>query len=230
MSRSSGAVSSAARTRTRSRSCRFVELVGVRRRRPRARPRSWRPKFGARARYRSTTCSHDPEIDAVVNLTPPLAHARREPGRARRGQGDVQREAARRRARRRARARGSRAADGRSARSAARPTRSSASACRPCRARDRPGRHRRAARGERVHARLRARELAPEPVDLLPARRGAAPRHGSLLPHDARAAARPGARRQRRRRGVARAQRPILRSRCAGQMHRRRGADARRQR
>ena len=53
-----------------------------------------------------------------------------------------------------------------------------------CRAPDLSGghrsrRHRRAARGERVHALAGTRALAPEPVDLLRARRRAALRHGS---------------------------------------------------
>ena len=102
---------------------------GVRRRRR-------RPRRGARvgvrraARARSTTCCADPDDRRDRE---PHAAARAlggEPGRARRGQGDVQREAARRRVRRRAGARASWRPSA-ACRSVARPTRSSAPGCRP---------------------------------------------------------------------------------------------------
>ena len=149
--------------------------------------------FGARARSLDAVL-HDPDIDAIVNLTPPLAHAAVSRAALDAGQGDVQREAARRRARRRARRSCELARERGACASVARPTRSSAPDCRlRVRSIDRGD------IGEPLAANAFMLGSGPERWHPSPAifyQHGAGPalRHGPVLPHHARATARAGAR------------------------------------
>ena len=134
----------------------------------------------------------DPEIDAIVNLTPPSPcsrHRGRARSRARRPSARSRSAWTSRSARLSWISRPSRACA-----SAVRPTRSSAPGCRPPRAVIDRGDIGEPLAANAFMLGAGPGAVAPEPGDLLRAGRRSAVRHGSLLLHRARAAARPGAR------------------------------------
>ena len=158
------------RLRPHDAQARLHRARGVRRRSSRTSRGARRPS-SVRSASTLDAVLDDPTIDAVVNLTPPLAHAAVDRRGARRGQGGIQREAARRRASRRA-PRSSISRPTRACGSGAPPTRFSAPGCKPSRAVIDRGDI-----GEPLAANAfmlgsGPECVAPEPGALLPTRRG----------------------------------------------------------
>ena len=187
------------------------------------------PSSTARARCTFDAVLADPDVDAIVNLTPPQDARRRRPCRARGGQGGVQREAARHRASTKAPS-SSTSRRGRGCASAARPTRSSAPGSRPV-ARSSTG----ATSASRSPRTRSCSSPGPERWHPSPAifyERGAGPllRHGPVLPHRARAAARARTRGSAAMARITREQREITSEPLGRRDDRRGGADARAQR